>query len=553
MKNLTRKSKYKSISKSNFLTPLAGEAIAAGGYGCVFKPPIKCKTLNKRENQHKDGISKLMLKRHLDDEMDEIAKIKPYIDNIPNNKRYFLIDGITSCDPDKLTSIDKVNFDNKCTNLTKRGIKKSNVNKKLADLGMINIPYGGKDMDKYWKWWVMLSGDGELFASTNNSLIRLLKYGILPLNAEQFLHMDVKSANVLRGGQDASTNCNCRLIDWGLAETYNPSGNIPYNIKDKVIQYNIPFSIILFGTNIITDIKDELKETNTQILQLNKNSTVDKSILKVISYNILQKAITHAGDGHIQFILNYLLPFIFKHLIYNGPHITNGLGSANDVTYTTFSSGIICDYLTEILFKFAKRGSKGEILDIDIQKYFFDVFVHNVDVWGFIMCYLPIIENKYSELSSSKTPWNDPLTNAIARILIKYCFGTTYAAVKIPINELINDLLSLNEIYGLDSSLQLYKPKLLVKKKPKTKLVITNKLSSSPITIDSSRSSKQTMKKYSKQVSFTRKQKAKKLNLSQERRRELVNRGEPFTWEGPGRKRCPKGSRRNYKGKCIKK
>ena len=65
-------------------------------------------------NTYEFGISKLMLKRHVRSEMAEIEKIKPYIDKIPNNKRYFLVDGITSCGPDELTASDKVNFDRKC-------------------------------------------------------------------------------------------------------------------------------------------------------------------------------------------------------------------------------------------------------------------------------------------------------------------------------------------------------------------------------------------------------------------------------------------------------
>ena len=117
-----------------------------------------------------------------------------------------------------------------------------------------------------------------------------------------------------------------------------------------------------------------------------------------------------------------------------------------------------------------------------------------------------------------KTPWNNQLTNGIARILIKYCFSTTYAGTKIPTNDLINDLLALNTLGGLESSLQLYKPITTVKKKPKSKLVLKNK----------------------------------KTNSSQKKRKSLLERGKPFTWEGPGKKRCPKGSRRNPEGKCVK-
>ena len=50
----------------------AGEAIAAGGYGCVFKPPIKCK--NATVPYDPTGVSKLMIGYAADNEMDEIKK-----------------------------------------------------------------------------------------------------------------------------------------------------------------------------------------------------------------------------------------------------------------------------------------------------------------------------------------------------------------------------------------------------------------------------------------------------------------------------------------------
>ena len=47
-----------------------GKPINSGGYGCIFKPALKCKGKTKREN----GISKLMTKEHADSEYDIIAR-----------------------------------------------------------------------------------------------------------------------------------------------------------------------------------------------------------------------------------------------------------------------------------------------------------------------------------------------------------------------------------------------------------------------------------------------------------------------------------------------
>ena len=54
---------------------LAGEAIAAGGFGCVFKPALKCEGKTTRT----PGISKMLIKRYAREEMEEIDKIKPII------------------------------------------------------------------------------------------------------------------------------------------------------------------------------------------------------------------------------------------------------------------------------------------------------------------------------------------------------------------------------------------------------------------------------------------------------------------------------------------
>ena len=207
--------------------------------------------------------------------------VKKYVDNIPT-ENYFLLK--ISSYTGKLTPEDKVNFDLKCSNLTRKGVYARNVNNNLEKLKIINFPYGGKDLDNYWNWLYTSNLDKKkkeiLFVATNNSLIRLLKHGIAPLNKQHFLHMDIKAGNVLRGGNDVSIYTNCRLIDWGLAEKYNPNGDIPYGIM-IVIQFNIPFQLYL-----VLKLKSILDIEKLNKLSLNNDLTGEKSILKVIVYNI---------------------------------------------------------------------------------------------------------------------------------------------------------------------------------------------------------------------------------------------------------------------------
>ena len=116
----------------------AGAAIASGGYGCVFQPALSCKSSSGQPSP--DGVSKLMIKRHVKSEMDEVNRVAAYVRKIPNSQEYFLIDGISVCDNlAPLTQDDKRGFDSKCGNLTKRGITTGNVNNRLDKLSSINI------------------------------------------------------------------------------------------------------------------------------------------------------------------------------------------------------------------------------------------------------------------------------------------------------------------------------------------------------------------------------------------------------------------------------
>ena len=76
-----------------------GKTIASGGFGCVFRPSLKCHLAKEREP---DKISKLMTSKHALSEYNEVVIIKQMLNKIPNYKDYFIIHGITICQPEKL-------------------------------------------------------------------------------------------------------------------------------------------------------------------------------------------------------------------------------------------------------------------------------------------------------------------------------------------------------------------------------------------------------------------------------------------------------------------
>ena len=227
----------------NYEKILGGKVLASGGYGCVFMPALKCEN-KKRE---KSKISKLMTEHNAIDEYNKINNIKKKLQNIKNYKNYFLLYDITLCKPSKLTKKDLKNFTKKCSALPKYNITKKNINNHLKNLLSLNMPNGGVTVYEY----IYYEGSYNKLYNMNNSLIKLLKRAIIPMNEKNIYHSDIKDVNVLV--DHSKTNLYTRLIDWGLTVEYdtNTHTNIfPKKWRNRSFQFNTPFSIILFSWKI---------------------------------------------------------------------------------------------------------------------------------------------------------------------------------------------------------------------------------------------------------------------------------------------------------------
>ena len=215
-----------------------GNIIASGGFGCIFKPALKCETSETRET---NKISKLMTIKHANDEYNQIQKFKNILNRIPNYRNYFLLDDFTLCKPDKLTSSDLSNYTKKCKALKKKDITSKNINQSLDKILSLNMPYGGIDAEHFIDDNFTISNIRRL----NKSLINLLINGILPMNKLNVFHCDIKDANVLV--KTTETGLTTSLIDWGLSIIHNSNEGIPRNLYRRPFQYNVPFSSILFN------------------------------------------------------------------------------------------------------------------------------------------------------------------------------------------------------------------------------------------------------------------------------------------------------------------
>lgn len=438
----------------------AGEAIAEGGYGCVFKPPIKCK--NATVPYDPTGVSKLMTKYAADNEMREIKDIKPIISTIPNNQRYFLIDKINLCSPDKLTDQDKKNFDKKCNNMAKIGINSINVNNKLNQLKIINIPYGGKDLNGFRKEReeyadaasrsTLLSKTyqetlNKSFTYTNYALIDLLKNGIVEMNKRGLYHCDIKAANILRDGILKSEHPKVRLIDWGSVTIHKPDYTYFPSIV-SVIQFNVPFSNILFNYEAGDLLRAKLDKIKNSFALVNNQELGKKAIMRTIAIQILADTFKLHGAGHREYV-KYILNSIYQPLLTN---VRPKISLTNSLEYT-FNTDIIVDYLTEVLTHYVVKNEYG-VYKFKTKKYLEEVYLKNVDIWGFLMSYLSFLKIKkewnlnYSAYSAYYD-WSDKLTNSIMRIILEYCYNPKYAVRPIPVDKVIEDLKQLNTSYVL--------------------------------------------------------------------------------------------------------
>jgi serine/threonine protein kinase len=210
---------HREISKNTTKKYKGGKVIASGGFGCIFKPVLKCKSTTKRET---DKISKLMVVKDAKEEYDDIMKFKPELEQIPNYENYFLIDGVNMCIPDKLTKQDLSQFNKNCKALKKEGYTEENINGRLKRIRALNMPDGGIDVgdfieenDKNMKKWELL----------NETLVDLLLNGIIPMNNYHIFHCDIKDSNVLVDKNIENNKINTRLIDWGLSTYYIPFTN----------------------------------------------------------------------------------------------------------------------------------------------------------------------------------------------------------------------------------------------------------------------------------------------------------------------------------------
>lgn len=395
-------------TRKKYRNSKGGNVVASGGYGCVFIPSLKCEGASKRTS---NKISKLMTEAHATSEYEEINKIKVELDSIPNYQDYFLINDVTLCRPAKLTNSDLKAFSNKCSALPKNDITKKNINDKLDEIMSLNLPNGGLPVDDY----LYKNGSLQKMYNVNLALIKLLKKGIIPMNKRNIYHCDIKDSNILIDDSEKA-----RLIDWGLSVDYTPNKTVvfPKNWRNRPLQFNVPFSVIIFTDDFYRKYSD----------YLNDGGEVNKTELNIFVIDYLKYWMKERGPGHYKFINEIMF------MLYNNKLSSVSRDSKPTLIETEITIPYIVNYIVDVLLHYTKFKSDGSL---NLREYVNEVYIKIVDIWGFITSYYPMLEM----LSTNREILNESeikILEKIEDIFKEYLYTPRHKPYDI--TELFNDL-----------------------------------------------------------------------------------------------------------------
>lgn len=397
-----------------------GKVIASGGFGCIFDPALQCQDKNndKFDENPSNKMSKLMTTKYAKDEFNQIQKYNTILSTIPNYENYFLLNNFRLCKPTKLTTSDLKSYNKKCKALKKKGITTKNINNSLDKLMAINMPNGGIDVENFVEKYFITSYN---IIRLNNSLINLLVNGIVPMNKLNVYHCDIKDGNVL---VDITETCLLtRLIDWGISIVIDKSQKgIPRKLYRRPFQFNVPFSSVLFN-------KDFLLLYNN-FLELNRTPDYFQIREFVINYIFIWNDIR--GPGHLSAIND----IVKKLTIHDLSAIKKDKIKDHFIEYD-FTYYYIVEYLSRILEKYTNNG------ELDLMIYFENVFLKNIDIWGFTMIYIVLYEELYNSFNNLNE-YQMEFINKIKYIIIHFLYENP--TTPIDVSSLVNELTNLNKV-----------------------------------------------------------------------------------------------------------
>ena len=352
-----------------------GIPIYPGGFSCVFKPQLKCKSKNKnktKRNKHyrkmdSAGISKLLFKQHAKLEMDNIQLFYSALKSIPKSHKYFLFTKSKICSPAKISKRDLKGFDDMCSSFTSHEINESNINANIDNLRLINMPNAGLSVNEWLLNTRLTSARIVLF---NKIMTELIVNAIVPMNKKGVIHNDIKEDNILISG--SKTNPRPTIIDWGISGISTLRDPIPEIIMNRYISVSNPFSSIIFTSDFIMSYSEFLQT---------HNNPLSPSFRQELASFALSQYLKFKDIGHY----SYVERFFISAYTFQSRNVMNEADSRQIIedTYHKYAAA----YITDVLLHFTEFDNNSGIGKFQYAKYFTQVYIFNCDIWGIMCCY----------------------------------------------------------------------------------------------------------------------------------------------------------------------
>ena len=404
---------------------IGGIPVYPGGYSCVFKPQLKCKTETKRTRRkdanngkknnnghshghghghgHRDkGISKLLFKNYADIEMRNIENFYNALKKIPKSHKYFLFTKTKTCAPAKISKHDLRGFDEMCTNFTSRDVNESNINSPavIRSLKLINMPDAGISVNE-WLFYKKKDAVSPLnltrIKTFNKVISKLIGNAIAPMNRQGVIHNDMKEDNILIKDNNAAAtplNANSKIIpastiiDWGISGISTRHEPIPEIIMNRHISISNPFSSILFTTEFSKNYSDFLKQNgiidDVDVRGMRNDFTFQQ---KLRDFSLSQY-LKHKETGHYSNIRRFFTnAFNSFPEFFSPPSSSSSSDSLQTKTPDELYHALASSYISDVLFHFTEIDKRDGIARFQYVAYFTKVYIFNCDIWGTVFCY----------------------------------------------------------------------------------------------------------------------------------------------------------------------
>jgi hypothetical protein len=252
-----------------------------------------------------------------------------------------------------------------------------------------------------------------------------------------------------------------RLIDWGLTTEYplveqtdindddsrktiksnNDLSWLPLKWQNKSIQFNVPFSIIMFSRDFLDEYNEYLRSYG---LPKPNNKKYMVELDKFITTYLFNWMEIGKGIGHIVTI-NKTIEILYD-LTKSPDNQTDIIvtdQSDPDESYTIYvyvkTIEIITVYIRNILIKYTTTKKAEQA----IKDYVNNVFIDNIDKWGFLCTYLPFLKKATKD---NLDKYNNERVFNIIKALFLFLYETSDRAITEA--EITNQLSAINQVGG---------------------------------------------------------------------------------------------------------